>query len=94
MTTDTKVILEPNITVWCYEIEKLVQQGYEYSREVAPSLLGWQYHAVMVKSDKRVAQILAHLQAGAPKINNAAEVGEIARAAKVAKKAAENAVVH
>lgn len=70
MTKQTKQLINPNLIVLCIEAQELIQEGYVFS-EGYPSLVGWQYHAVLEKDVEDVPVVPTEAKKpGRPRINN------------------------
>lgn len=81
-TTTLRDVINVNLTTFGFELQFLIQQGWEIHPNYPVSTWGRSYECKMVKSDKRVAQMIEYLQSGAPPKLSREEIMAKARAAK------------
>lgn len=53
MTRQRVDILNPNLVVFVSELQKLINEGYYVCEEDVPSMMGWNYQAVLYKDEDK-----------------------------------------
>lgn len=90
--SETKSIINVNLSAFLREFQEHVQQGWEIDDNAPPNLWGVAYETGLVRTDKSIAA-MATRQVDAPPPLTRAEILARARAAKVAKRLEQGATV-